>query len=86
MVRGSITSAEMPSRSSKAAAFSATCTMEDVATRVMSRPSRFTAASPKGIRYSSSGTGALSLYISLSSKITTGLLSRIAVFISPFAS
>jgi hypothetical protein len=68
------------------AAFSATCTMEDVAISVMSRPSRFTFASPKGIRYSSSGTGALSWYISLSSKITTGLLSRIAVFIRPFAS
>ena len=60
MVRGSITSALMPSLASVSAAASATCTIEDVAISVMSDPSRLIFASPKGIRYSSSGTGALS--------------------------
>ena len=46
MVRGSITSAEMPSPSRISAAFLATCTMEEVATSVMSRPSRRMAACP----------------------------------------
>ena len=60
--------------------------MEDVPTRVISTPSRTILAWPNGIRYSSSGTSDLSWYINLSSKITTGLLSRIADFRRPFAS
>src|SRR5215510_2107195 len=57
-----------------------------VATIVISVPTRFTSATPKGRVYSSAGTGPLSLYIILSSKKTTGLSSRIAVFKRPFAS
>ena len=86
MVRGSMTSAEMFCFASVLAAISACCTIEEVATSVISLPVCRISASPKLIKYSSSGTSALSLYINLSSKITTGLLSRIAVFINPFAS
>ena len=58
-----------------------------VATRVMSLPARLTSATPSGMVYSSSGTGPLiSLYIILSSKMATGLSSRMALFISPLAS
>ena len=86
VVRGSTTSVLMPSGDSISAARSATCTMLLVATIVTSRPSRFTSATPKGIAYSPSGTGPFSGYINLSSKMTTGLSSRIAVFQSPLAS
>src|SRR5438445_107569 len=57
-----------------------------VATIVMSLPARLMSATPNGIVYSSTGTGPLSLYIILSSKNTTGLSSRIAVFRRPLAS
>src|SRR5438093_12339596 len=57
-----------------------------VATIVMSLPTRLTSATPNGIVYSSAGTGPFSLYIILSSKNTTGLSSRMAVFKSPLAS
>src|ERR1051326_311474 len=58
-----------------------------VATSVMSVPSRFTSATPIGTVYSSAGTGPLIvLYIILSSRITTGLSSRMALFIKPLAS
>jgi hypothetical protein len=53
-------SASMPSDESIAAAFCATWTIELVATKVMSRPAFRIFALPKGIRYSSSGTGAFS--------------------------
>ena len=76
----------MPIASSILAAPTATCTMLLVATMVMSRPSRFTSATPSGIVYSSDGTSPFTLYCILSSKKTTGLSSRIALFINPFAS
>ena len=86
MVRGSITGAEMPGAASRSAAALHTPTIDDVPPSVMSRPSRTTAACPKGSRYSSSGAGAFSLYIILSCRMTTGLSLRMAVFNSPFAS
>ena len=48
-MRGSITSALIPTSSSILAAPSATATMLLVATMVMSLPARFTSASPKGM-------------------------------------
>ncbi len=57
-----------------------------VATTVMSVPGRFTSALPRGMVYSSSGTGPRSVYIILSSKKTTGLSSRMALLSSPLAS
>src|SRR5256884_2983402 len=68
VVRGSTTSALIPAFPSISAAPSATCTMLLVATIVISSPSRFTSATPKGMVYSCSGTGPFSLYIILSSK------------------
>src|SRR6266403_5297879 len=68
------------------AAARATCTMLLVATMVTSVPARLMSATPKGTVYSSAGTGPLTRYIILSSKMTTGLSSRMAVFISPLAS
>src|SRR5207247_1341710 len=79
LVRGSTTSAPRPTSSSSLAAPSATATMLLVATMVTSVPARFTSATPKGIVYSSAGTGPLTRYIILSSKMTTGLSSRMAV-------
>ena len=55
-VRGSITSAWMPSAASRSAAPSARSTVQPVATIVTSPPSRRIAASPNGTRYSPSGT------------------------------
>src|SRR5256885_657919 len=86
VVRGSFPSALRPPSSSSLAAPSATATMLLVATMVTSVPARFTSATPKGIVYSSAGTGPFTRYIILSSKMTTGLSSRMAVFISPLAS
>src|SRR5881409_2653994 len=86
VVRGSITSALRPTSSSSLAAPRATATMLLVATMVTSVPARFTSATPKGIVYSSAGTGPFTRYIILSSKMTTGLSSRMAVFIRPLAS
>src|SRR4029450_11056599 len=87
VVRGSTTSASTPISSSIVAAPSATWTMLLVATREMSRPSRLMSATPNGMTYSSSGTGPLTVMEEiLSSKTTTGLSSRIAALISPFAS
>ncbi len=57
-----------------------------VATMVISSPARLMSATPKGRVYSSAGTGPLVRYIILSSKIATGLSSRMAVFINPLAS
>ena len=87
-VRGSTTSNEMPSASNSSAAFSASRTIFEMATTVTSDPSRFTSASPMGITYSSSGTGNRSGRAARiwSSKNTTGLLSRMALFIRPLAS
>ena len=48
-VRGSITSAEMPSDASASAAASARGTMPPMATMVASLPSRFTSATPRGM-------------------------------------
>ena len=86
VVRGSITSALMPTSWSNSAAARATWTMLLVATMVMSPPARFTSATPSGIVYSSAGTPPFRRYCILSSKKTTGLSSRMAVFISPLAS
>ena len=47
-LRGSITSAEMPSAASVSAAASASCTSQASATMVTSPPSRFTSAWPSG--------------------------------------
>ena len=55
-VRGSITSASIPSPASVSAAASALPTIQPVATIVTSPPVRRTAASPNGTRYSPSGT------------------------------
>ena len=86
-VRRSSTSTSISSFSSARAAASAWCTIFEWHTTVTSDPSRFTSATPIGVTYSSSGTSSRTrLYmISLSMK-TTGSLSRIALFRSPFAS
>ena len=55
-VRGSITSASMPSPASVSAACSALPTIQPVATIVTSEPLRRIEASPNGTRYSPSGT------------------------------
>jgi ribonuclease E len=61
IVRGSTTSALIPTSSSIPAAPSAVCTMLLVAMNVMSLPSRFTSATPSGMTYSSVGTSPLTL-------------------------
>jgi hypothetical protein len=86
VVRGSMTSALIPISWSMVAAPRATGTMLLVATMVTSRPSRLISATPNGIVYSSCGTGPFTRYIILSSKMTTGLSSRMAVFMRPLAS
>ena len=55
-VRGSMTSASIPSAASASAAASALPTVQPVATMVTSSPVRRIAASPNGTRYSPSGT------------------------------
>ena len=55
-------------------------------TMVTSVPLRTTFATPIGMMYSPSGTSPLSPYIFSDSKKTTGSLSRMAAFKSPFAS
>ena len=85
-VRGSRISTSMPSALRISAASWATWTIRLQAMIVQSLPSRLMSASPKGIVYSSFGTLPLSVYIILSSKIATGLSSRMAVFIRPLAS
>src|SRR5262245_5090626 len=86
VVRTSTISALILSVSSASAAASATWTMLLVAISVMSLPARFTSATPRGIVYSTDGTGPFNWYIILSSKKTTGLSSRIAVLSNPLAS
>ena len=85
IVRGSITSASMPSPARMAAAFGdldhgtggdegdVAAGAEDI-------------GDPEGDQILLLGNRRLLRYISLSSKMTTGLLSRIAVFIRPLAS
>ena len=65
VVRGSTTSALISISFSISAASKATWIMLLVPTNVMSVPSRLISATPKGIVYSSSGTGPLSWYIIL---------------------
>ena len=57
-----------------------------VATSVISLPARFTSATPSGMVYSSAAPDPYNWYIILSSKNTTGLSSRMALFINPLAS
>ena len=56
VVRGSITSAEMPRAANSSAAASEACTIELVATIVTSSPACLMLATPSGIVYSPSGT------------------------------
>ena len=60
-VRGSTTSASMPSSASALAAAIAVVTDRLQATMVTSPPARFTSPSPRGMWYSSSGTSPLKL-------------------------
>ena len=53
---------------------------------VTSVPGRFTSARPIGTRWSPSGTGPVCVASRLHSNETTGLLSRMALLSSPFAS
>ena len=55
-LRGSTTSAEIPSSASISAATSASPTMRAVAMTVTSPPARFTSAEPSGTSVSSAGT------------------------------
>ena len=85
-VRKSIISHSIPSSDKTAAALYASFIILPKETIVTSVPSRFISATPKGIKYSPSGTSALSPYICSLSINITGSLSRIALFKSPFAS
>ncbi len=85
-VRGSSTSASIPSAARLSAAARASCTIRDQATIVRSLPARLTSACPSGIRYSSSGTGPFLAYRSSCSTKSTGSLLRIDVLSSPLAS
>ena len=85
-VRGSRTSALIPSLARISAAANAFCAIQDQATMVTSVPCRMIDALPSGTRYSSSGTSPLMPSSCLCSMNSTGLLSRIAEAISPLAS
>ena len=86
-VRGSTTSADMPSFARASAAVTARGTCTPAATMVTSLPSRATNAFPNSVSYSSSGTGPRSLSsLSWAKNMVGSWLLRSAVRSSPLAS